>query len=65
MPRKRYYLTIEVNADTYGSGPSNDEVMRAIWNYLGDTSKDAGSIYIQGIKTLTLMDEKGNNLLNS
>lgn len=62
MPRKHYYITIEVEADTYGKGPTPNEVCNAIWAYLSKSEKDNGSIYIQHATTLSVMDEKGKNL---
>ena len=65
MPIKRIYITIEITADKT-DGITDNDIVSAVNRHLDrGRNKDCGTpgFYIQSDKTLSILDEKGNNLM--
>lgn len=64
MKKRRFYVTVEIDADTYGDGnPPNDEIVRCINRHLAGKNSATDTVYIQNSQTLSVMDENGKNLM--
>ncbi len=59
--KKRFYITIEIEADLYRK-PDGKEISRAIHKYLDGDGKNQENVYIQSCNTLSIMDEKGRQV---
>ncbi len=63
MANRRFFVCIEIDADTFGdTPPDNLNILRAINSYCHAGPRNAGSVYIQNARTVNVLDEKGKEI---